>query len=434
MRRAVAGSRSGSALRRLAFYSAALLVLPGLGCEQMAPSPSSPSLIATPSPSSPAASATAAAWAGATAEAELAPVARAERTPGPQRVLAVDADGTTASVSQGGIVDLVLRPAEPEQPFFGVPSLRGDLRPLWLTTLAGSTRLRATGLVDALAPLGSLSLSLALADRSGSRSVLYLPTPGATHPPQVQARAAIPLVPGTTLRGQTLALPRSSNLYQLDSGADDQLLLLRFVTSGSLLGFALSGAVAPASGHFAAGDFFYASLGPTSSGSGSQTALAWLPRRGASFAAVFPASFGGGADYAYDLTALLRPLARKSARESTPPDSPTLPLLSLTLDGASLAEGGAIDRAGDIDYIQLSAPRELRVYVKATIPGQGLGGTTGIGVAVALTGGDCKSGLAPLRPVQQEAALAAGSTACAVLSSPAGYVGPYTLLVAAESP
>lgn len=356
------------------------------------------------------------------------------RTPSPQRLLSIDETATTASTRSGGLVDLLLRPADREQPFFGQPSLRGDLRALWISSLPGSTRLVATALVDALAPAGPLSLSLTLRDRSHARTTLYAPPADAPHPPRVMSRPATPLLVGTALRGETLATPRASNLYRLNTTADDQVLVLRYGTSGSLLGFALGGAVAPGSGRFAAGEFFYASIGLTSSGSGSQTALAWLPGRGDQYVATFAASLGGGADYAYDLTALLRPGTRRSAVESSPPDSPTTPLLSLTLDGAYVGEGAALDRAGDVDYIRLTAPRDLRVYVKATIPAQGLGGSTGLGVAVALTGGDCKAPLAAARPVQQEAAITSGGTACAVISSPAGYVGPYALIVAAEAP
>jgi hypothetical protein len=356
------------------------------------------------------------------------------RTPSPQRLLSIDETATTANTRSGGLVDLLLRPADREQPFIGEPALRGDLRALWISSLPGSTRLVATALVDALAPAGPLALSLTLRDRSHARTTLYAPPPDAPHPPWVTSRPATPLLVGATLRGETLATPRASNLYRLNTAADDQVLVLRYTTSGSLLGFALGGAVAPGSGRFAAGEFFYASIGVTSSGSGSQTALAWLPGRGDQYVATFAASLGGGADYVYDLTALLRPGTRRSAVESSPPDAPATPLLSLTLDGAYVGEGAALDRAGDVDYIRLTAPRDLRVYVKATIPAQGLGGSTGLGVAVALTGGDCKTPLAAARPVQQEAAIASGGTACAVISSPAGYVGPYALIIAAEAP
>lgn len=364
----------------------------------------------------------------------LEPTGDPSRTPSPQRVLSLDPVGTSASAMSGGLVDLLLRPADREQPFFGQPSLRGDLRELWISSLSGGTRLVATALVDALAPAGPLSLNLTLRDPARARTTLYAPPADVPHPPLVSPRVATPLVVGTTLSGQSFATPRASNLYTLNTAADDQVLLLRFATSGPLLGFALAGAVAPSSGHFAAGDFFYASLGPTTAGIGSQTALAWLPRRGDQYIATLVASLGGGAGYAYDLSAQSRPATRRSAIETSPPDSPTAPLLALTLDGAYVGEGGALDRADDIDYVRLTAPRDLRLYVKATIPGQGLGGSTGLGVAVALTAGDCKTPLAPARPVQQEAAVAAAGTACAVLSSPSGYVGPYTLVVSPDLP
>ena len=356
------------------------------------------------------------------------------RPPAPTRGLFVDPVATSPVVSSGGLFDIGLRPLDREQPFFGEPSLRGDLRALWISSLSGSTRLNATGLVDALAPAGPLSLSLALLHPRPAGTTLYTLPADAAHPPVVVPRAATPVLPGTPLRAATLPSPRASNLYRFTSPADAQIAVLRFATSGSLLGFALAGAVAPASGRFSDGDFWYASLAAPSGTTGSQAALAWLPAAGDRFLAVFAASLGGGADYAYDLTLSLQPARRVSAVESRPSDTPSTPLATLVLDQAYVAEDGAIDTAGDVDYLRLVAPAALRIYVKATRPGQGLGGATGLPLAVTLFGGDCKAALAPARPVQQEASLAAGASACAAISSPSGYVGPYRLTVATATP
>lgn len=356
------------------------------------------------------------------------------RPPAPTRGLLVDAAATSPVVSSGGLFDIGLRPLDREQPFFGEPSLRGDLRALWISSLSGSTRLNATGLADALAPAGPLSLSLAFLRPSPAGTTLYMLPSDAAYPPMVAPRPATPLVPGMPLRAETLPSPRASNLYRFTNPADAQVAVLRFATSGSLLGFALAGAVAPASGRFADGDFWYASLAAPSGTTGSQAALAWLPAAGDRFLAVFAASLGGGADYAYDLTLSLQPGSRVSVVESRPPDTPSTPLATLTLDRAYVAEDGAIDTAGDVDYLRLVAPAALRLYVNATRPGQGLGGATGLPLAVTLLGGDCKAGLAPARPVQQEASLAAGASACAAISSPSGYVGRYRLTVATVAP
>ena len=103
--------------------------------------------------------------------------------------------------------------------------MRGDLRVLWISSLSGSTRLNATGLVDALAPAGPLSLSLAFFRPSPAGTTLYTVASDAAHPPLVVPRLATPLVPGMPLRAETLPSPRASNLYRFTNPADAQILV-----------------------------------------------------------------------------------------------------------------------------------------------------------------------------------------------------------------
>ena len=166
----------------------------------------------------------------------------------------VDAAATSPVVSSGGLFDIGLRPLDREQPFFGEPSLRGDLRALWISSLSGSTRLNATGLADALAPAGPLSLSLAFCARArpGRRCTCF-PATRRIHRWSRRARRRLWFLgclcaprPCRAACQQPVPLHQSSRC----AGCRTPLRDIRIS-----LGFALAGAVAPASGRFADGDF-----------------------------------------------------------------------------------------------------------------------------------------------------------------------------------
>jgi hypothetical protein len=182
--------------------------------------------------------------------------------------------------------------------------------------------------------------------------------------------------------------------------------------------------VAPSSVLFADGQIFYASTNMA-----AQTALALLPSKGDAYVSVLPASLGGGGDFAYSIVARAAAGKSVSVKEPSPPDAPGMPLLDVVLDAPRYAQDGALDGPADVDYLRIKTPKAGRLYVQATTPGASLSPST---VSVTLLQADCMTGLAPQRSVQQEAAVAADGIYCAVLASPAGYVGPYQLVIAQD--
>ena len=333
--------------------------------------------------------------------------------------LSAEATGTTKTVEQGSLCDFNLRNLDRDNPFAGTGRIDGGVRPLLFSALG--SRVTGSGLVDALAPAAGLGLHASF-DNNGNK-LGYALDPGSSNVPQVTARAATALTLGTALTGEKLATPRRSNLYKLSTTADAQVLVLSFATTGGLATNALAGAVAPSSGRFAEGQIFYASQ---SLGSGAQTGLAYVPLKGDSYVAVLPANLNGGSDWAYDVTARAATAKALSVKEPATPDSAAMPLLDVTLDGAGYASDGALDGPADLDYLRVKTPKAGRLYAQASTPGQSLSPST---VSVTILQSDCTTPLSPQRPLQQEAAVSMDSTYCVVLSSPAGYIGPYSLIL-----
>lgn len=330
--------------------------------------------------------------------------------------LAAEATGTSKNVDQGGILDFNLRNVDRDNPFAGSGRLDGGARTLQSSALSG--RMIGTALVDALATPGGLGLHASF-DKLG-----YALDPASSGAPQVKARTATALTLGTAQSGEKLAAAKATNLYKLTTGADAQVLVLSFATTGGLATNVLGGAFAPSTGRFAEGQLFYASQNMA-----AQTGLVYVPQKGDAFLAVHAAGMNGGADWGYDLTVRGASARVVSAKEPVTPDGPTTPLLDATADGPLLASDGALDGPADLDYVRIKAGKTGRLFVQATTPGQSLSPST---VAVTILQSDCATALAPQRPLQQEAAATMDTSYCAVLSSPSGYIGPYQLLVAQD--
>jgi hypothetical protein len=228
---------------------------------------------------------------------------------------------------------------------------------------------------------------------------------------------------GMLLGGQTLAMPRTSNLYQLATESDGALLQLTFNTSGGLGMSTVVGALAPASGRWSDGQFFYASTNGA-----VQTALALGGSKGAHYLAVLPASLGGGMDFGYSIVARAeapRPVRLKES--DTSPDTPAMPLATVVLDAPAVSSDAALESAGDLDHVRFTVKKSGRLYVQAAPASLGLGAPP---TMVTLLQADCTTSVSPPRPVQQEAAVTQDQTYCARISSTTGYVGPYRLLAA----
>ena len=354
-------------------------------------------------------------------------------TPGPSQPLTADAGGTSPRVPVGGLLDLNLRTADREHPFMGRARIVGGGRALWLSSLVGGTRIVGVALVDVgpsdAMTAGPIDLRLDVEDVAAGHRVHYALPQTDANVPQIDPRPVVALTLGGTRTGETLFTPRGSNLYGLTTTADDQVVQLRFATEGALVTAALAGAVAPASGRFADGQFFYASQ---TTGMAQQTALLWAPRRGAQTIAVFAANLTGAPDARYAITARAASLRRKSAREGAIRDSAMAPLWDVMLDGAYAADDAAIDGRDDVDYVRVQPMRDGRLYAQATVPGQGLGGDLGLGLSVTWMAADCVTPVAGARPLQQEVSATAGKALCAVIRAHAGYVGAYGLLVSPE--
>lgn len=335
--------------------------------------------------------------------------------------LVADENGTTAKVAQGGLLDFSLLNQDRETPFAGTARLDGGVRALYVSTLGG--RMTGYGLVDALAPAGGLGLRAAF-DKGGA-TVRFIASPSAPGTPQVEPRAAKLLTAGMAVPSETLAAPRQTNLYKLNTAADAQVAVLSFAATGGLANNTVAGAAAPASGRWNDGQFFYASTNMA-----TQTALVWLPSKGDQYLTVLAANLGGAADYGYSIT------ARAAAAKTFPTkeaammeDTPASPLATVTVDSPQRSTDGALDSPADVDYIRFQVAKAGRVYVQAVAPGQGLGTPA---LTVALMQGDCVTPVAPPRPVQQEAAVLDGVSYCAVLASPSSYAGSYHLILAQD--
>jgi hypothetical protein len=321
------------------------------------------------------------------------------------------------SAPQGGLVDFNLRSIDRDSPPAGTATLSGDVRALYLSALG--SRAVGYGLVDALATPGGLSLALSF-DSGGSR-LAYVLDPMDAAAPRATARTPTALTLGTIQSGEKLSAPRTSNLYKLTTEADDQILTLSFSTTGPLAMSTVAGAVAPASGRWSEGQFFYASQN-----GGMQTALALGGKKGEHYVAVLAASLGGGGDFGYSITARAEAGRSVSLKEGAmSPDTPAMPLGTLTLDAPHASTDAALDSAVDLDHVRFVAKKSGRLFVQAMTPGLNLGSPATV---VTLLQGDCLSQIAPPRPVQQEAAVTQDQTYCARISSPIGYVGPYRLL------
>lgn len=331
--------------------------------------------------------------------------------------LVADAQGNT-SAPQGGLVDFNLRSVDRDSPPVGTAVLSGDVRALYLSTLSG--RAVGYGLVDALATAGGLPLALTF--DSGGNKLGYVLDPADPAAPKTTARAATALTLGTALGGEKIAAPRTTSLYKITTEGDAQVVQLSFVTSGGLSASTVAGAIAPDSGKWSEGQLFYASVSGT-----TQTALALGGKKGTHYLTVLPASLGGGADYGYSITARAEAAKTVSLKESdTSPDTPAAPLGSITLDQPHVSSDAALESAGDLDYVKITAKKSGRLYVQATTSGLGLSAPA---TTVALFQADCTTQLAPPRAVQQEIAVSADLTYCARISSSTGYLGAYRLLV-----
>jgi hypothetical protein len=335
--------------------------------------------------------------------------------------------------AQGGFVDVSARNLDyRDNPLSAGARLSGPFAQVGAAAVS-AVSIAAVALVDALAPAGMLQTQATTVNSLG-QSVSYVADPADQAAVTVKARVATVLTTGITKTGELLADKRATNLYKLTTTADNQALLLSFsglgsALSGGFMGPSLSGAMAPANGHFAEG----AGLG-TSATSGmmgvvtARNGVLMLPKAGDYYFSIYTSDLSGSMNHSYSVTAKTATAgALTSLKEPMTPDSPMMPVVNLAaLDKPYYGTDGAIDTGYEKDYIRFKAAKAGRVYVAAV-------GTPGIGMYVAILAGDCTSyyvpsGYSTTGAVANEADIADATTYCVRITGD-GASTPYQLLI-----
>ena len=330
--------------------------------------------------------------------------------------LSADPQGNSRMAPQGGVVELSARNLDHDNPLGGLGRLRGGARELRLSLFGN--HLFGTALVDALVAPGPLAL--ALTATTDGTAIGYAFDAADANLPQVVARAATPLTLGQDRMGEQIAAAEATALYRFTSMADAQVVVLTATTSGPLASAVLCGALADQTGRFSEGRFLYASINGA-----TQTLVGLLPKAGDYYVSLVPANLAGGQGYAYNLAPRAAAATRFSTKEAMP-DAADRPLADIPLDGPAWSDDGAFDAPFDVDYVRIKTAKTGRLYVSAAVDALDLSNPA---TSVALFQADCRTLVAPAWPVQQEAAAVAGGTLCARISSPAGAVAPYVLVV-----
>lgn len=344
------------------------------------------------------------------------------------RVVSGANDATTV---QGGLLGFSVNNLDVvTRPFNGTPGL--GMGRVMSVSSASTDTLTGQVLVDALLPAGPLTLSAVYT--GGAQARLYAADPGQAGTTQVLARTPKDLTLGQTVFGERFPDGlNTTSLYKFSTAADNQVLVLTVVNAGGSLGLGVYAATAPASGKFASG-----SLSAVSFNALNQTALAVLPKTGDQYLALMNATFIGGASTTYHVTARTAAGKSFSAAEPATPDNMTSPLAKVNLGQPGYAVDGAIDFAGDVDWLYLTAAQNGRVYVNVTQPGQGANpiGLNPFAPQVTLYASDCVSSLAPARAGAQECPAIANTTYCAKIeyTRPLNGPLPYQVIVGQDVP
>lgn len=326
-------------------------------------------------------------------------------------------EAPTEKSVQGGLTQVSLLNRDYKDNPFTASSLAVAEGPRLINLQAsGAARYAWVGLIDALAPVGPLSVSLTSRNPIGQK-MTFRTAADDENAPRVLARPPVALSPDGAQRGEKLPRAFATNLYQVNAPEAGHVLMLSFERVGvGLLLDNLISVVAPGSGRFADGQYVsFPSVNET-----MVTALAWLPEAGPSYVAVFAGSLGGGADlYSYDVSAKTAAAARLDLTERQP-DSAAAPLATVALDGPVYADSGAIEPAADVDYIRFKPGRSGRVHAQAT-------GTQAYALKIGFLQSDCVTALTTSRGFQHEAEVEDGKEYCLRLSAAAST--PYRLIL-----
>ena len=346
------------------------------------------------------------------------------------------------SVQQGGITQLAVRNLDyrdnpfdltQTKPVIGITPMMGLLMPL--PPYLNSTTYSGFGVVDALATAATgLQVAVQTTTPLGD-NVLFISDPKDAKAPQVTARMPVALAAGTGVNS-VLANPQTTLLYKFTTPADNYVTQLNLSTLGTGLKGGIMAAprvlvqVAPTTGRFAEGLPFDTSATVVGAALQGRNALIYMPKAGDYYFAMYTSDLNGSVDHSLTLKATTVAGTNQTLKEMMP-DSVGFPLATLgILDKTYYATDGAIDTAGESDYIRFTA-KSPRVYVSATT-------STGAPLAVGIYAMDCTTVVDGATPrigqsaASQEAAVTMGTTYCARITGT--QVTPYQLAISHDIP
>lgn len=338
---------------------------------------------------------------------------------------------TAATAPQGGLTQVLVRnldyrsnpfDLDTTRPISGVALPLGLLTPPMVTINA--TTFGTLAIVDALAPVGGLSVGLASTNPLG-QTVQFASDPADTRATQVTARLPVVLNAAAGVTNQKIATPNSTVLYKYTSPADNYVATLSLSTIGTgLLGGVSAaprvlGYQAPTTGRFAEGfplDTSATVSMPSMTLVGRNVAV-YLPKAGDNYFVLYPDNLTGSDNHTYTLTLNAGAGTAVSLVEPVTPDTTTSPLTAVTLDKHYYATDGQIDVAGESDYIRVLPGKSGPIYASVST-------NTGAMIGIGLYAMNCTTPIntSGLRIAQgassQEEMVTAGNQYCVRISGP----------------
>jgi hypothetical protein len=354
---------------------------------------------------------------------------------------------TAPTVPQGGLVTVQLRnldyrdnPFDPltVRPAGGVASLLAlamPPMPFLNTTTYGNL-----GLVDALATAGTgLGMTLSTQTPLGT-AVQFVSDPKDPNAPQVTATTPVVLNAGAPVGNQMIAGSYKTVLYKFTAPADNYVTQLTLSALGAgLLGGVtaaprVQGYMAPTSGRFADGLPIDTSATVATGMLQGRNTLLYMPKIGDYYFAVFTDNLSGSMTHSFSMLAKTALGTAVSLKEPAGGDTSASPVATVMLDKYYYATDGAIDAAGDTDYVKFTSAKSGRVYATVQNPS---GARIGVGIYAA----DCSTvvdsldvlpELPPPGAASQETAVTMGTQYCLRISGQAA--AAYQLQLAQDLP
>lgn len=349
--------------------------------------------------------------------------------------LIADSSGNLKNNPQGGFLEFSLSNADSlANPFpqaAGAVSLGGGAKVVGVVSPT-SARFAGTALLDATYAVGNATPTITTVNGVGA-ALTYTLDPADPNLPKVVARAPTALTLGAALATESIAVPAvgrttSNSLYKFTSPADNHVAVISVNATGFQMQGTTQGIVAGSDGKFSAGQLFLAS-----SNGLTQTGLAYLPKGGDQYLALFNSFLSGGNGTEYGLTVRTGAASSISTKEGSTPDSPGAPVATVTTS-AAYSTDGAFETFADTDYVLLKPTKSGRLYVLVSADDFSSGG--GMSPQIQFLAADCTTTQpVPPRTVMNELAVTAGTTYCAALrntNQADRYPRSYKLVVSQE--